>query len=436
MQEKRSYKDMLLNLAGAELTHKILEAYQFEPIRGIRFNSQKYVENPFPGVKSRLNDEVWIADAYAATVTHPFHHAGCYYIQDPSATTPVLALDLNESDIVLDMCAAPGGKSTYILDKIPHGFLISNDIDKKRNLKLCENLDRWGVENVVVVCNESKDLVEEFESVFDKVLLDAPCSGEGLFRKDKDFMEHYDSSTAFKMAAIQKELLIDAYHCVKDNGVIVYSTCTLNDVENELVILDFLSKYPSCELETLNFENSYPGYHGLGTKVTRYFPNEDGEGHFVARIRVHKASSHNELQFSKIKYKKFQLESLKLHGNFRTIGSKQYGTRNRGFLKTSLNVMKDGTLISDDKGRYYDVNHALSQSIVFAEDIPSYECSLEEAYRYLNGQQLNLKLKGFYCIKYLGNSLGFIKGDGKRANNRYPKHLRNRFETYETVSLV
>lgn len=422
---------MLDALVGEELTRSILEAYQNEPVRGLRFNTLKPVDNPFASTQSRLNPDVVIPENYAGAVTHPYHHAGCYYIQDPSATTPVLALGLQDDDIVLDMCAAPGGKSTYILNQIPNGFLISNDIDPRRNLKLCENLNRWGQENVAVVCNESYELVNEWDSTFDKVLLDAPCSGEGLFRKDKDFMNDYDSQTAYKMASIQKDLLKDAYHLVRDEGIIVYSTCTLNDVENEGVILDFLDHHPNCELEALNLPHSYPGYHGLNKHVARYFPNNDGEGHFVARIRVHKNSGTNSLSFKDIKIKKYKLETLEVEGVFQTVNNRLYGLVSRNFLKTSLNIKKDGVLMGEDKGRYFDINHALSQSLDFRDQLSIYECTKEEAYRYLYGHQIDSPLKGYYCISYMGYSLGFVKGDGKRLNNRYPKHLRNRFEQYE-----
>lgn len=430
MEINKDFETMLEKTLGEEIQQKILKAYDLEPVRGIRFNSKKYSENPFEGYPSPLNSEIFIPKNYSKTVTHPLHHAGAYYIQDPSATTPVVALGLEPRDIVLDLCAAPGGKSTYILDKITDGFLISNDIDFKRNQKLVHNMDRWGHENVTVINTNTAAIAKEWPSTFDKVLLDAPCSGEGLYRRDRGFAKSYKYETAYEFASLQKELIQDAYSAVKHGGIIVYSTCTLNALENEGVVNDFLDKHPLCYLEDAELTGGYKGLMGLDKSV-RFIPDENGEGHFVARIRINKEVEEvNELTFKSFSPSVIELDKCQFEGNFKTVGEAIYGLKTRGFLKTKLPITRDGVLLGYKKKSHFEFEHALSQSINFKDSFNHLEVGLEDAYKYLYGYQIESNIKGLFCVTYGSHSLGFAKGNGIQANNRYPKGLRNKFLTY------
>lgn len=430
MKLNPQYKSMLESTFGADLSHQIEEAYNLESVHGYRMNSLKMV-NPFENdIPSPLNSDVYLPNQYSRLVTHPFHHAGGYYIQDPSASMPVVALNLQPTDRVLDLCAAPGGKSTYILTKISEGFLVANEVDSKRNQKLCHNFDRWGHENVVVIQNSTEQIAKALPNSFDKVLLDAPCSGEGLFRRDPEFALEYQPQNAMGFAKLQKELLEDAYQCVKDGGTLVYSTCTLNLHENEGVIKHFLENHPECSLIPLNLPEGREGYEDFGKSVTRYFPSADAEGHFIAALKIHKHESENELTFKPFKESSFDFFDRKIEGHFISKGDFVYGLKNRGAFKSSLNIKRDGVLMGVMKKKHFDYDHALSQSVSFKNDFESIELSLEDAYRYLYGHPINTPIKGIHCVTYNGLSLGFVKGDGKRGNNRYPKGLRNRFEDY------
>ncbi|QIK70061.1 hypothetical protein G7062_07085 [Erysipelothrix sp. HDW6C] len=425
-----SYKNALIRDFGREKAQEIVNAYDYKAVHGLRINPLKAIPVDFEGRQSLINPEVFIADNYSQTVTHPYHHAGCYYIQDPSATTPVLALDVQYQDIVLDMCAAPGGKTTQILSKLTTGFLISNEVDGKRNQRLVANLDRWGAENCVVVQASTNKLAEEFPNTFDKILLDAPCSGEGLYRRTPEFALEYKEETIIALSKLQRELLEDAYRMIKNDGVIVYSTCTLNLVENEGVIQQFLETHSECYLEPYSLNTAEAGYGQLGNQVMRFFPNTLGEGHFVARIRIRKNEDSQSLHFHDANIQSIDLYDRVLEGNFRKRDTHLYGLKSRGFLKTSLKVTRDGVHMGEFKKNFFDYHHALSQSVSFADDFDHVELNLEQAYRYLYGHPIPTSVKGIHCVNYDNHSLGFVKGDGKRGNNRYPKGIRNKFDTY------
>ncbi|MBK2403398.1 hypothetical protein GTU75_00555 [Erysipelothrix rhusiopathiae] len=431
MKLTADYKEMLIESFGEAQFQKIVEAYQMDSVHGLRLNPLKPCTLPFSGTESLINHQILIPDDYAKTVTHPLSHAGCYYIQDPTATTPVTALHVEPHDIVLDLCAAPGGKTTQILSTLTTGFLISNEIDSKRNIKLQHNYDRWGSERGVVTQMDTDDLVHILANTFDKVLLDAPCSGEGLYRRTPDFALEYKKSEALRFSVLQKHLLENAFTACIDGGVIVYSTCTLNFHENEHVILSFLEEHPECQLEVVDLPEKNDGYLGLGNKVSRYFPSKDGEGHFIARIRVSKSNKErHQLKFGKHKPTPFDCFDRTLVGNIKERAGKLYGLRHRGFLEEPLHITRDGVFMGEIKKNRIEYSHTLAQSLNFTDAFEHLELDLESAYRYLYGHPVRTPIQGMHCVTYKGHVLGFVKGDGKKGNNRYPKGLRNNFESY------
>lgn len=432
MKLTADYQKMLIESFGEPQYQKIIAAYQMDSVHGLRLNPLKPCVLPFSGTASRIDPTILIPDDYAKTVTHPLSHAGCYYIQDPTATTPVSALRVEPNDIVLDLCAAPGGKTTQILSALTTGFLISNEIDSKRNIKLQHNYDRWGSERGVVTQMDTDELVDKLNNTFDKVLLDAPCSGEGLYRRTPDFALEFKNSEALRFSRLQKQLLENAFRACVDGGVIVYSTCTLNFHENEQVILSFLEEHPKCQLEPVDLSEKSSGYLGLGEQVARYFPSKEGEGHFIARIRVYKENtSRHLLNFGINEPSSFNCFDRKLVGNIQEKSGKIYGLRHRGFLDEPLHITRDGVFIGEIKKNRIEYSHTLAQSLNFTDVFEQLELDLETAYRYLYGHPINTTIKGIHCVTYQGHVLGFVKGDGKKGNNRYPKGLRNKFESYK-----
>ena len=172
----------------------------------------------------------------------PLHESGAYYLQEPSAMSVVPHLDIKEGDKVLDMCAAPGGKSTYILSKLNDtGLLVSNEINPTRIRALGENLERFGARNCIITNTDSNNLRKLFTGYFDKVVIDAPCSGQGMFRKDEVAITDWSYAKVLECQSIQKDIIRDGYDMLKNGGILVYSTCTFAKEENEDVINEFIS---------------------------------------------------------------------------------------------------------------------------------------------------------------------------------------------------
>lgn len=199
--------------------------------------------------KTLFDEDTYYIDSEDRLGKHPYHLAGLFYLQEPSATMAVNALNLEEGDWVLDLCAAPGGKSTQILSKLNRtGFLLSNEYDRKRANTLLSNIERFGCDNYLITNNKVADLCVNLLSVFDKVLVDAPCSGAGMFKKYPDSLTEYNHNTVMANQKRQLQILDYAYLALKEGGILVYSTCTFNSYENEEVVRLFLEKYPDMQL--------------------------------------------------------------------------------------------------------------------------------------------------------------------------------------------
>ena len=224
----------------------------------------------------------------------PLYQAGLYYLQEPSAMTPAALLPIEEGDLVLDLCAAPGGKATALGAKLAgSGLLIANDISTSRARALKRNLELFGVPSVVVSDEKPAGLAGRFPLFFDKILLDAPCSGEGMFRKDESLIRDWSPEKSSALSALQKELILLASDMLSPGGMLMYSTCTFAPAEDEEVIAHLLSCRPETELLPLpQFEGFSPGFPAYGNgrpemeRCVRLFPHRiGGEGHFMALLR-------------------------------------------------------------------------------------------------------------------------------------------------------
>jgi NOL1/NOP2/sun family putative RNA methylase len=231
---------------------------------------------------------------------HPYHTAGLYYLQEPSAMAPVAVLDPQPDERVLDLCAAPGGKSTQIHSKMGNtGLLIVNDPNPKRVQSLSRNLERWGARNTSVLCETPSRISEHLGDYFDRVLVDAPCSGEGRFRSDPGEIKKWSLEFSKRCCRIQDEILWFAAKMVKPGGVLVYSTCTFNQDENEGTIARFLGKNPGFYIDPIEPVDGYSQGIQLASApaidfsgAVRIWPHKTrGEGHFIARLRKSKTAS-------------------------------------------------------------------------------------------------------------------------------------------------
>ncbi|WNS46142.1 RsmB/NOP family class I SAM-dependent RNA methyltransferase [Paenibacillus sp. MMS20-IR301] len=270
-----------------------VDTYNQAPYGGIRVNTLKisvdelrerspFVLEPIPWCPSGFYTEVGERPG-----KHPYYHAGLYYIQEPSAMAPVELLDVQPGHRVLDLCAAPGGKSTQIAAKLQgEGLLISNDLHPERTKALAKNLELYGVRNGIVLNESPERIAAAFPGFFNRILIDAPCSGEGMFRKDEDMVKQWEPGTPAKYAEMQREILRSAAAALQPGGTMVYSTCTFALEENEEMIAEFLSAYPQYSLVPVPGTGSFTAGLGPLPGAARLWPHKvKGEGHFMAVLR-------------------------------------------------------------------------------------------------------------------------------------------------------
>lgn len=291
-------------LLGEEF-EAFMTAYDHTPHAGIRVNTLKI---PVEDFKKRSPFELrpipWCATGFyiphgTKPGLHPYYHAGLYYVQEPSAMSPVELLNVAQDEAVLDLCAAPGGKSTQIAAKLQgSGVLVTNDISADRTKALAKNVELYGVRNAVVL-NESPDrIADAFPHFFDKILIDAPCSGEGMFRKDKDMAKQWETHSVDKCIVMQRDILRVAASMLSAGGRIVYSTCTFAPEENEGMIAEFLEAHPDFDVVPVSSEAGFaPGHpEWMSEEVASAYPElrgtarlwphlVEGEGHYIAVLQ-------------------------------------------------------------------------------------------------------------------------------------------------------
>ncbi|WP_339172979.1 RsmB/NOP family class I SAM-dependent RNA methyltransferase [Paenibacillus sp. FSL H7-0943] len=287
-----SFSERMMDLLGTDY-NQFADSYKETPNGGVRVNTLKISVEKLQALSTlELEPIPWCPTGFytedgARPGKHPHYHAGLYYIQEPSAMAPVELLDVQPGDRVLDLCAAPGGKSTQISAKLSgEGLLVTNDLHPERTKALAKNLELYGVRNGIVL-NESPDhIAAAFPLYFDKILIDAPCSGEGMFRKDEDMVKQWDSGTPAKYAAMQRDILRSAAIALAPGGTLVYSTCTFATEENEEIIAEFISEHPQFSVITVGGTGSFaPGFGEL-SGTARLWPHKvKGEGHFMAVLQ-------------------------------------------------------------------------------------------------------------------------------------------------------
>lgn len=267
----------------------------YEEVRkyGLRVNTKKISPEEFERIAPfHLTPIPWIPGGYYyleedAPARHPFYHAGLYYLQEPSAMTPASILEIQPGDRVLDLCAAPGGKATALGAKLKgEGLLVANDISASRAKALLKNIEVFGIPNSFVTNAAPVRLAEKFPGFFDKILVDAPCSGEGMFRKDVDTIKAWYPEKPEECAKIQREIVIRAADMLRPGGMMLYSTCTFAPVENEEMIRYLMEQRPEMELQEIPHREGFSNGLGDMDKCVRLWPHKmGGEGHFLALLR-------------------------------------------------------------------------------------------------------------------------------------------------------
>ena len=374
----------------------------------------------------------------------PLLHAGVYYVQEASSMFLQQALNrfVAPQSVVLDLCAAPGGKSTLISQYLStHGMLVSNEIIRSRAYILAENLIKWGNDTVVVSNNEPKDF-QRLPSFFDAVVVDAPCSGEGMFRKDAGAVGEWSEENVMMCARRQRQILTDVWDTLKKDGILIYSTCTYNREENEENV-SWMETELGAELLRLNTD-AFPEIT-VSDKGYRFFPHKTrGEGFFLSVLRKtsdapslrikkqDKRQQKSEFNETELKNRLIEPENWKIHTDNNMISAFRTKFSDKvELLKSNLHIMHYGITLCEIKGRDLipHTSLALSKSIQL-ENILQAEVELRDALLFLKKETINLSEaeKGFVLIKYRNMPLGWVKNLGNRCNNLYPNEWRIRMK--------
>ncbi|MBO5953694.1 MAG: RsmB/NOP family class I SAM-dependent RNA methyltransferase [Oscillospiraceae bacterium] len=367
-------------------------------------------------------------DPEARPGLHPYHEAGVYYLQEASAMAPVALLEPQPGEWVCDLCAAPGGKTTQIAGRMQgKGFLLCNEINPKRSKILSRNIERMGVANALVTNEHPERLAQRLSGCFDRVLVDAPCSGEGMFRKEEAAVTDWSQETVDMCANRQAEILRSAAMLVRPGGRLVYSTCTFAPEENEGVIRSFLQEHPDFVPEDV----AAPWFTASGTGMYRMWPHKLlGEGHFAAVLRriggsARSAAEHagERLPHAWADFAK-ELDISLPQGVAFTFGQSLYwapaGLPDLRGLKVERPGLELGVL---KKGRF-EPSHALALWLQTCARVQEYGAQSEQIKAYLHGDVVSSHQKGWCLVTVDGFSLGWGKGDGTVLKNHYPKGLR------------
>lgn len=368
---------------------------------------------------------------------HPYFNCGLYYIQEPSAMAVCNSVEFNEDDYVLDMCGAPGGKTCFVANKLSNqGLMIANDISNLRAGILSENIERLGITNTIVTNCDPVQLTNHFNYFFDKIILDAPCSGEGMFRKLDQAIETWSIEKVYDCAKIQKNLIDAAYKMLKDDGILIYSTCTYSLEENEMQVEYMVNELNMELLDVPKYPGMAPGYNN--DKVVRMYPHlNKGEGQFIALLKKHDAGKVRKIKQLKPNISPLQLKLVKqfYQENLNIeVPTFLYNSNNHIYaclphfpeLK-GIRILRNGLYLGECKKGRFEPSHSLALTLK-KEDVKRYydfKWDDEAIKKYLHGETLlgNGK-KGYGLILVDGYPLSFYKESNGQIKNLYPKGLR------------
>ena len=460
IQEKdlpKSYVDAMKELLEGDYDAYI-RSLDEKPYVGIRTNLLKLTKEKLKEILDRDFKEIpWVKEGFyfeeekgvlttpslsniekiKSISKNPYYFAGLYYIQEPSAMTPAMVAGIKPGDKVLDLCAAPGGKSTQAASYLQgEGLLLSNDFSASRVKALQKNIEVSGIDNVLITNEDPKNLSKVYIEYFDKIIVDAPCSGEGMFRRDSAVFRAYLGRGPEFFTGLQVSILNEAAKMLKPGGTLVYSTCTYSKVEDEGSLSEFLENHPDFKIDKINpdfgFEESkiLPG-------TIRLFPHKiKGEGHFVARLK--KDESALEIQTSKIKDKKKRkspklpeellefLRKIKRDWDYERIFINKdyaYYLPKDALIDKSLHYIRTGLLLGEIKKNRFEPFQALAMNIKFDEwENPlNLSATDERVIKYLKGETIEAddEYMGIRLVCVDGFSLGFVKQNKKSCKNKY-----------------
>lgn len=426
-----------------------IASFDEAPVRSFRINTNKISEedflaiNPFGGEKISYADNAYYF-SFDGIGNHPYHHAGMIYIQDPGAMSAVASVNIQPDWKVLDLCAAPGGKSTQAASKLKDGLLVSNEIIPSRCKILTGNIERLGIRNAVTTCSDVKRLSDLMGEEFDLVITDAPCSGEGMFRKDETAISEWSTGNVKLCADRQAEILGYAKCLVKEGGYLLYSTCTYSLEENEMCVDSFLKENPEFELVEVNdcvrdVTSDGICFDGCSADnirfCRRFYPHvSKGEGQFVALmqkkygngIRIKRENALEKLSKAEEKIVFDFLDSTLVSYDKRCV--KKYKD-SIVYFDSDFTVPKGvafscGVTIGTVQKNYVQPHHQFFMAMG-KDFVRQINLTHEEAEGYLRGNTIPCECEnGWATVLINGCSLGGVKAVNGTAKNHYPKGLR------------
>ena len=388
---------------------------------------------------------------------NPYYHAGIYYLQEPSAMAPAAFLPVEPGDKVLDLCAAPGGKSTALAARLQgEGFLLSNDISASRCKPLLKNMEMAGVTNSVITCEAPEKLAGRFAGYFDKVLVDAPCSGEGMFRREPSMVKSWSAEEVKRYAVLQREILFHAAKMLRPGGYLLYSTCTFAKEEDEQTVEYFLEQHKDFSLQELPFcEGIEMGrmewtLHGREDvrNCRRFLPHKvKGEGHFAALFKKEESADSSfgsvsgdwnikEQKVSKEKIPEAMEDFMRDISDWKQWKKRIFFIKERAFLLPKhcpslqgLRIVRSGLYLGDCLKKRFEPSQALAMALKSSEykksiSFPAEDIRIE---KYLRGETVeidNTEIKGWTLFCVDGFPLGWGKCDRGRLKNKYNPNWR------------
>ena len=456
MQFPQEFEQRMQLLLGEDFS-TFVDGYQLPLRRGLRVNTAKISTtdfvNTFPHAlaPSPFATNTFYVDEEFKAGKDPLHHAGTYYMQEPSATSAVAVLDPKPGEWVLDLCAAPGGKSSQIATALNgDGLLWSNEYISGRARILLQNLERWGARNCIVSNQDTTVLCDGLIGMFDAVLVDAPCSGEGMFRKEPQALDEWSVDNIHLCASRQDEILNNAAKTLRPGGRLVYSTCTFAPEENEGVVARFLSQHPDFILEPINVSWGRPGFDANTIRLfcpeaqtdvdytlcRRIFPQHGGEGHFIALFRRTGEQAAIHPTYTPPAKDVWQLPAKELYadcftdtydGVLVTIGDQVRLLPHHIPSAKGLGVLSAGVPVATICKNRLEPHHSIFMAtrmqdcrryIHFTPNDPL-------LHAFLHGEEIPCDgEKGWTAVCVAGVPVGFGKASGGKLKNRYPKGLR------------
>ncbi len=397
-------------------------ALRFNPLKG------PAPELPFVGEPVPWEPEGFYYDPDSRPGLHVYHEAGVYYLQEASAMAPVMLLDPQPGERICDLCAAPGGKTTQIAGRMRgQGFLLCNEYSPKRAKILSRNIERMAVANALVTNETVENLARRLPGFFDRVLVDAPCSGEGMFRKEEAAVTDWSQETVEMCARRQADILDAAARLVRPGGRLVYSTCTFAPEEDEEAVTAFLASHLDFSPELLDapwFEDTENGGH-------RLWPHKLlGEGHFAA---VFRREAGEAMEYSPVSGEKLPKEWVEFartmdirlpEGKAVLFGQNLFWAPEVLPDIRKLKVLRPGLELGEVKKGRFEPAHALALWLRDCKTSQTCEPESPQMAAYLHGEVIPSEKKGWCLVKAGPYSIGWGKGDGSVLKNHYPKGLR------------